>query len=316
LPEIDYSNDLLILRFTFTISVTNNRTITRISRFLNNRYPQNFILKNPFIGVIIFLAFCFLFVIIYKPLKTHETQFFNFPVTMAVYCFVSSLSIFGLIKILKSINYFSDKKEWSFIKEIISIILMLFGMGVVIYLLAFLMEPPANRYNLKTFLDSCINAFLVGIIPFGFFTVVNYRHLFVSELTEDIRCTDNHLPSSGPSEELIQISSRLKKEELSFYPSQFIYAESDGNYVVFYLSEEDRVKKEVIRNSISDIEQQLSAFPFFARTHRAFIVNLKKIISKKGNTLGYRLKLSDIDSEIPVSRQNTHSFDKLLKQYK
>jgi hypothetical protein len=64
-------------------------------------------------------------------------------------------------------------------------------------------------------------------------------------------------------EDLIQISSQLKKEELSFYPGQFLYAESDGNYVVFYLNRNNLIKKEIIRNSINNIEQQLSDIPYF-----------------------------------------------------
>jgi DNA-binding LytR/AlgR family response regulator len=127
--------------------------------------------------------------------------------------------------------------------------------------------------------------------------------------------TDAYLKSSGESEELIRIESQLKKEELNFYPNQFIYAESDGNYTAFHLNLENQIKRKIIRNSISNIEQQLSSFPFLFRTHRAFIVNIKTVNSQKGNTLGYRLKLSGIDIEIPVSRQKTRDFDQILKRY-
>jgi Response regulator of the LytR/AlgR family len=94
-----------------------------------------------------------------------------------------------------------------------------------------------------------------------------------------------------------------------------MYAESDGNYVVFYLNKNNLVKKEIIRNSINNIEQQLSEIPYFLRTHRAFIVNLKKVRNKQGNTLGYQIKLSDSEFKIPVSRKNTEIFNKLLAQY-
>ena len=122
-------------------------------------------------------------------------------------------------------------------------------------------------------------------------------------------------PDIQTHENLIKISSQLKKEELSFYPSQFLYAESDGNYVVFYLNKDNLVKKEIIRNSINNIEQQLSEIPYFLRTHRAFIVNLKKVRSKQGNTLGYLIKLSDIEFKIPVSRNNTKIFNELLAHH-
>ena len=114
---------------------------------------------------------------------------------------------------------------------------------------------------------------------------------------------------------MIRIASQLNKEELSFYPSQFIYAEADGNYVVFYLNINNQIQKKIIRNSINTIAQQLSSIPYLIRTHRGFIVNVKQVISQKGNTLGYRLKLGGIDDIIPVSRQNAKEFDQLLRQY-
>ncbi|MCA1759582.1 MAG: LytTR family transcriptional regulator, partial [Bacteroidales bacterium] len=147
--------------------------------------------------------------------------------------------------------------------------------------------------------------------PFLFFTTLNYLHWISPEVMYDSAVSG----STSESEELLQISSQLKKESLSFYPSQLIYAESESNYVNFYLLSGDKVQKKVIRNSITDVEQQLAHIPFFARTHRAFIVNLKKIKSKKGNSLGYRLRLQGTDAEIPVSRNNTRNFSQLFRQF-
>jgi hypothetical protein len=233
---------------------------------------------------------------------------------MAVYCFIFSVVVYGLIRILKYRDYFSDQTEWNFLKEMVSIIIILSGVGIAIFISGFFMEEPSSRWNFPTFFNSYLSAFLVGIIPFAFFTLTNYRHLFAEEIIQHLEL-NNNMVSPSVKEELIQIGSKLKKEELSFYPGQFIYAESDGNYVVFYLYVERHIRKEVIRNSISEIEQQLSAIPWFFRSHRAFIVNVKKVISKKGNTLGYRLKLADSATEIPVSRQNTKAFDQVLMQY-
>ena len=112
--------------------------IAKIYNLLTKRFPQNYILKNPFTGTLIVLVFCIVFANIYKPLNTHESQFFNYAVTIALYCIIASVFIFGLIKIMKSMNYFSDHLEWTFGKEIFSILLILLVMGTAIYLLAFL----------------------------------------------------------------------------------------------------------------------------------------------------------------------------------
>lgn len=285
-----------------------------ISKWLNKKYPQNFIIKNPYIGVLIFLAFIVFFVIVYKPIKLHESRFFNYELTIAIYCLIIAVPLIGLLKILKTLRYFSNPGEWTVRKEILSAVTALLGIGIIVYLSGFLLETPGSRLNLSTFFDSLVSAFLIGIIPFAFFTVINYPYLFVTEIVKNFNTDINSLTPQKP-EELIRIESQLKKEELAFYPSQFIYAESDGNYVVFHLIVDNQVKNKIIRNSINNIEQQLSAIPFFIRTHRAFIVNIKMVSSQKGNTLGYRLKLSMIDTEIPVSRQRARDFDQHLKQY-
>ncbi len=285
-----------------------------ISKWLYKRYPQNYIIRNPLIGSLVFLGFCILFVIVYKPAQTHESRFFSYNMTVAVYCLIVSISLYGLIRILKSIKYFSDPEEWTVLKELLSVVISLLGMGIAVYFSGFLLEPPLQRWNLVTFFDSLVSAFLIFAVPLSFFSIINYRYLLVSDILKQYNSAEAYLKSSKEPEELIRIESQLKKEELSFYPGQFIFAESDGNYTSFYLKMENQVKKKIIRNSISNIEQQLSAFPFLFRTHRAFIVNLRMIDSQKGNTLGYRLKLSGIDNEIPVSRQKTRDFDEAMNR--
>jgi len=289
--------------------------LERLQKWLSKKYPQNFIIRRPYPGTLIFLSFIFLFAIIYKPLEIHEARFFSLEITIAIYCLLISLPLIGFVRILKMSRYFSIPEEWSILKEILSIVLILSGMGIAIYFAGFVIEESAQRWNFSTFFDSLKSSFLVGVIPFIFFTIINYRYLFVTDIVRNFNPgNDSFTPEE--TEDKVEIVSRLKKEELSFYHGQLLYAESEGNYVVFYLNIDNQIRKKVIRNSISNIEQQLAAIPFIMRTHRAFIVNIKNVVSQKGNTLGYRIKLSGIENEIPVSRQNTRNFDMLLKRFK
>ena len=287
----------------------------RIIKWLNIRYPQNYIIKNPFTGTLIIALFVFGFTVLYKPFNTHAARAFSYEATMAIYSLLSGIFIFLSIKILKTVKYFSNTKDWTIFKEFLSVFLVLFVLGIAIYVLGFFIETSAQRWNISTFLNSFKGAFLTGIIPLFFFTAINYPYLFSESIDLNIGNVAITGQENQPSEDLIQISSQLKKEDLSFYPSQFLYAESDGNYVVFYLSINSLVKKEIIRNSINSIEKQLSGIPYFLRIHRAFIVNLKKVRSKQGNTLGYMIKLSETEIKIPVSRNNTKDFNKLSALY-
>jgi hypothetical protein len=285
-----------------------------LTKWFYKRYPQNYIIRNPLVGSLAFLGFCITFIIIYKPFQVHESRYFSYGMTVAVYCVFVSLVLFGWVKVLKNLIYFSDPDEWTILKEVLSVVLSLTVMGIAVYFAGFLMEPPVQRWNLNTFFDSLVSSFFIFALPFGFFTIINYRYLLVYDIIKNYN-TEARLSPQESAEELIRIESQLKKEELLFYPGQLIYAESEGNYIAFYLNLDGQVKKRLIRNSISNIDQQLSEIPFLFRVHRAFIVNVKQVKSQKGNSLGYRLKLSGTDDEIPVSRQKARDFDQVMKQY-
>ena len=282
--------------------------------WLTNEFPQNYILRKPLTGSLIIALFFFIFVVLYKPLGAHESMGLSYTATMAIYCLIAAAAVFGFVKLIKHTGIFSDKSKWTFLKEVTSILLILLGLGLVIYLAAFLLEPPAERWNLATFLDSLTHAFLIGIIPFTFFTALAYHH-WLNQHTYTYRTSPEGDAEAFPEEEMIHIQSRLKKEKLSFYPSQLLYVESDSNYVNFYLTLEEQVKKKVIRNSIGDIEEQLANIPYIFRTHRAFLVNLKKIRQKKGNASGYSLKLENTEASIPVARQKVKAFNDQIDRY-
>ncbi|MGM0532735.1 MAG: LytR/AlgR family response regulator transcription factor [Bacteroidota bacterium] len=282
--------------------------------WLTKEFPQNYIIRKPLSGSLIIALFFFIFVVFYKPLAAHKSMGISYAATMAIYGLIAAAAVFGFIKLIKNTGIFSEKNKWTFLKEVTSILMILLSLGLVIYLAGFLLEPPAERWNLSTFLDSLTRAILVGIIPFTFFTALAY-HQWLNQRTLTHRPGPEEVAQAFPEEEMIQIQSRLKKEKLSFYPSQFLYAESDGNYVNFYLSLKDQIKKKVIRNSIGDIEKQLANIPYIFRTHRAYLVNLKKIRQKKGNASGYRLKLLNTEASVPVSRQKVKAFHTQMERY-
>jgi len=286
----------------------------KISSWSRKRYPQSYVIRKPYVGTLIVLVFAFLFVLVYRPAITHESPLFSYWGTMAIYCISPFFPVIWFIQILKKFRYFSKSHEWTLLKELILDFLILLLISTIIYFVGFIIEAHTDRWNMSTYLNSCKNTFIIGLLPFTISILFNHKYIFAREIEEDINpVATNSIQEQV--EELVQIKSQLKKEKLSFYPSQFIYAESEGNYVNFYLDMDGRIQKKVIRNSISNIEQQMFTIPYYIRTHRAFIVNVKKVRSQKGNTLGYRLKLTGTEAEIPVSRQKAQDFSNHIRQY-
>lgn len=290
--------------------------IMSVFKWFNKTIPPNYIIRCPLAGALIVGLFTFAFALLYKPVGVHAGRFFSYELTMAVYSLGVAASVYGVIKILKATKLYADPEEWTILKEVSTIAIVLLGMGTVVYFLAFAVEAQADRWNWQTLFDSWLRTFLIGIIPFLFFSAMNFRYWLAGEQVEYLASiTPQALPHENAAKP-ITIKSQLKKEELSFFPDQFIYAVSEGNYVTFFLDRDAKVEKEIIRNSISNIEEQLEKVDWYLRTHRAYIVNLKKIETAKGNTLGYRLKLSGTGTEIPVSRSNARKFIRRFEEFK
>ncbi|HEX2919717.1 MAG TPA: LytTR family DNA-binding domain-containing protein [Bacteroidales bacterium] len=280
----------------------------QVYKIFNRSFPKNYVVSHPLTGSLIFGAFTYLFVILYRPMEVHEAQSFSFVITILLYCIILVIPVFGIAVLINKTNCFSAVKKWTIAKEISSVVLILTITGLTTYFIGFIIEEPAERWNWATFSNAFFTAFLVGFVPLLISTFLNARFLFAPAINEE-----TNAPVNKEGEELIHIESKLKKEELSFLPSQFIYAESDGNYVTFHLDNQGKSKEVMIRNSIHNIEQQLTGIPIFIRIHRSFIVNVTKVKSRRGNSLGYRLKLFGADEEVPVSRQNINKIDSFLK---
>lgn len=94
------------------------------------------------------------------------------------------------------------------------------------------------------------------------------------------------------------------KEMLEVAAGSFLYAEAEGNYVkVNYRSAGGgKVMQKLLRATMKQAEEAVSACPFIIRCHRAFLVNIRQVVKVDGNSQGYRLRLEGSEEEVPVSR--------------
>jgi hypothetical protein len=151
---------------------------------LNQRFPQSYIIRKPLHGYLIMAFFIFGFVLLYKPFGAHNAGPLSFMATMAIYSFIAALFVPLVSKLLKSFSYFSKKKNWTTLKDLIATVAILTGVGTGIYFLGFFVEEPGLRWNLATFFDSLKSAFLVGIIPFAFFSAISFSRFFSSPVVK------------------------------------------------------------------------------------------------------------------------------------
>lgn len=92
------------------------------------------------------------------------------------------------------------------------------------------------------------------------------------------------------------------KESVSLHPADFLFAESEGNYVSVYHIEGGEVKRTMLRTSMKNVVAELSGYNDIMQCHRAFVVNLSHVESVEGRSSGIGLKLRQCDVVVPVSK--------------
>ena len=91
------------------------------------------------------------------------------------------------------------------------------------------------------------------------------------------------------------------KESLEISPFQILFLEASGNYVNVCFQKDKQTRK-MLRTTLKNIEEKLNSYPFLAKCHRTYIVNIRFIQSIERNNQGYFLQLTNCAQEIPVSR--------------
>lgn len=142
---------------------------------------------------------------------------------------------------------------------------------------------------------------LIGIFPVALSGLIVQMRA-EKENEKDAQSIDNKLQSPHSSgAKQIRITDSSGKE-LLLNSDNIRYAEAMQNYVTVWFLENDNLRKEVLRATVSSIEDQLADCSV-VRCHRSYLVNIDAVEKVSGNAQGLRLKLSGIvQDEVPVSR--------------
>lgn len=280
-----------------------------IKKYLLKPYPLN--TKNWKITISISLFITF-FIIIFQPfgLSSLETKY-KFLINIG-YGFVTFLTlVLNLFIITKIFKVFFVEDSWKVWKQIIWLIWIVFTIGMGNFLYSTLFFNFANNFTgLLIFQGFTI---LISIIPISILTIIRQNKILSQNLanakeinrinTEVKKNKTNHKSKS------IEIFSDNKNDSLKIFSEQIYYIEAEGNYVKIYFSENNNLKNKMLRSSLKKIEEQITEIAFLIKCHRAFIVNINKIETSKGNSQGLKLKIINLENEIPVSR----NYVKILK---
>jgi hypothetical protein len=101
----------------------------------------------------------------------------------------------------------------------------------------------------------------------------------------------------------IEFISETSAENLTLIIADVVFIQSADNYVEIAYMDGDKIKKELIRNTLKNIELQIKQYSNFIRCHRTYIVNMHYIEKLNQDYSSHWITIKGYPEKIPVSRQ-------------
>jgi hypothetical protein len=210
-----------------------------------------------------------------------------------------------------------ESDRWTIRKELIWNVAM-FAFLIVGFTLTAMIFNISSMKSLTFFRSGAL-----ALLPLVLFNLLNYNHSLKTKVTQVIDSGRHWLADerkglhsvSSPNES-IRIESESGKEVFENNLRNVILIQSASNYIEIFYREGATVRKQMIRQTLNNVESKLTQYPSVKKCHRCCLVNLDQVSKLSGVSPNYTLEASGLDFRIPVSRQNVAEFRKLLAKHR
>lgn len=231
----------------------------------------------------------------------------------AFFAALAGVTVFLSVIVVKRVFRKTVEENWTVKNEIFLILFVLAVISLVIYVLFLSLNPQTDRFELFRFV-------VLRTLAISFFPVLimvlyeQYHHQKVRwrqaddlnrELLKKQSASPQRAPTPSPPAKIVLVAEN-EKVALLINPMDLSFIKSEGNYVEVFYHQNRKVQKELIRNSLKTIQDQLPSTDFF-RCHNRFLINLHYIQKVEGNARNLELVLENIEEKIPVSRSKSET---------
>ena len=256
-------------------------------------------------GLLLLFGFFFLFV--FEPFDVYRPEHL-FPFWLICLMQIGNVVVVYLL-ITGIVQYIVSEDDWTLGKELILMISFVLVMGTANFGLREVIYDNPENSSLRYLLEEIRNTFLVGSLILFVITTINARMLERENQRKApvIQSANEHHTGSS-----ITLETAAANESFTLHPDHLLCMKSDGNYLEVFQYREDTLHKEIIRLTLQEAAQQLEPFPNLLKTHRAYLVNLDRVIKATGNAQGYQLEVSHLPFTVPVTRKHLPAFRKSM----
>lgn len=208
-----------------------------------------------------------------------------------------------------------SERNWKVYKQILWAIWHLLCVGLAN--LTYGVAVGAFPLTFLSFLKLELYVVLCSILPITIVILIRQNYLVrknsatAESINAEIHLHPNH-PDVTPGERLVVLTAENNRDHLKIPPSDIVFISAEENYAEVVTEKEGKMSKQLIRSTLSRIEETLKTNPAFFRCHRAYLVNTERIVSVEGNSQGCRLHLNGTPELIPVSRSKVRALREVI----
>lgn len=250
---------------------------------MSKTYPFDPSIKHHLLIALGLFVWIFVFLYFTEPLDVNEFNYIEKLTYLPLYGFIGAMIYIAVLP-FQILMFKKNNAIWKRSNEIfvlaLFVIISIFGLRL--FYLHFIVEWHPNAYTFWYHLKSIIFPAMLTILPIiviGRFAFGKYKEKKLEEQKIEIQGEGNY-------------------ESLRLQLNELICIRSSDNYIeVFYLNG-THLKKTLIRNKLSVIDE---SFPELLRTHRSFIINPFHFQTWKTEKGKHFLALA-YDIEVPISK--------------
>ncbi|MGB8194521.1 MAG: LytTR family DNA-binding domain-containing protein [Chitinophagaceae bacterium] len=270
-----------------------------------------------------FGVFIFIFLMIFKPFDLDFFPTQRLIKIALVYALITFTCVFlstYLFPVCLPASF--SESAWTTGRQIIFTVSVIFFVGIVNFLVSPLMVDTTLSLRDAIWFQGITLA--IGLLPVSIFILIRQNQLLKkfsgqAEVIEkklqeknEMTATHENTTEKKNSNKVVFLGD-YQNEKVELYPDDLYVITSASNYIKLFHLQQENLIYSIIRSTLKKAEEIVVTQPNFFKCHRAYIINLDKVIHVEGNAQGYKVRIEGYDELIPVSRNlNTEFSDKLL----
>ncbi|NVO21652.1 MAG: LytTR family transcriptional regulator [Bacteroidetes bacterium] len=157
----------------------------------------------------------------------------------------------------------------------------------------------------------------LALLPIILFNLLNYNTSLKTKVVQMIDSGRHWLAEErkgahNTGKDDVILSSENGKEIYEGGIDNIIVIQSASNYVEIYYRDGLNIRKQLIRQTLSTVEKLMASEPNIQKCHRCALVNIDQVKKLSGSSPNVTIEIDGLDFRIPVSRQRTSYFRKLI----